>query len=332
MGERRILVLAVAMLLVAIGLFAYLVVTPPGGPGGEGEAPGPVRLPLWVKGQYWLYSFRTPEVEYTTARVVVADMDARNYQLGISTLLDAQRHAVLNYNPMLGRVGRDNLSIYEKGEPKSVLTFPLTQGKRWTFSLLGVEGFEARVADMQRTRFPDAGDTVLVKITASASSGDSLNYSYDSSAGWLRSFEWRGPSGEENLVMTLLHAGAGYTGQAYFVRGVDLYAKELSSSRGAPDVELYDSFVDRGHPTWGPFDTLIYYYRATTGSRSNIAVTITAHTGATVRALRVDSEEHQSGLGTMESSAGEWGVALLLQGDCCLRLLIAGGITYTWSV
>ncbi len=332
MVGRRALALAVALLLIAIGLLAYLLATPPSRPGGGGEAPGPVPLPIWVKGQYWLYSFRTPEVEYTTARVVVADMDARNYQLGISTLLDAQRHAVLNYNPMLGRVCRDNLSIYEGGKPKPVLEFPLTEGKRWTLSLLGVESFEARVAKMQRASFPDVGRTVLVSVTARAPSGDSLNYSYDSSAGWFRSLEWRGPSGEERLVMTLLSAGLGYTGQAYFVRGVDLYAKELSSSRGAPDVELYDSFVDRGHPTWGPFDTLIYYYRATTGSRSNIAVTITAHTGGVVRALSVDSEEHQSGLGTMESSAGEWGVAILLQGDCTIRLLVAGGITYGWSV
>ncbi|MEM4728172.1 MAG: hypothetical protein QXH42_00215 [Thermoplasmata archaeon] len=325
--------LLVLVLLLIVGLMlGFLIATPPELFHESEAQPGPVGLPTWIKGQYWLYSFRTPDVDYTTARVVVADIDASNYQLGISTLLDAQRHAVLNYNPMLGRVGIANLSIYEKGEPKSVLVFPLTKGKIWHFSLLGVEEFEARVVAMERMCFSDVGRTTLVVIQARAASGDTLNYSYDSAAGWFRTMEWRGPAGEELLMMTLLSTGTGYKGEAYFVRGVDLYDRELNSSRGAPEVELYDTFIDRGHKTWGPFDTLVYYYRATTGSRSNIVVTITAHTDAVVRTLRIDAEEHQSGLGTMQSSAGEWGVGFILQGDCTIRLRIAGGITYVWNV
>ena len=44
--------------------------------------------------------------------------------VGISSEKEAQRHAVVNHNPFLGRVTFDQLSVYENGEPQRVFNFP----------------------------------------------------------------------------------------------------------------------------------------------------------------------------------------------------------------
>ena len=96
----------------------------------------------WQIGQWWLYTFSTPEWEDDSARLVVAEDDAEEgtaYMLAISSEREAKRHAVLNHNPFLGRITHDNLSAYENGEPQSVLNFPLELGKSWSFTLLGID-------------------------------------------------------------------------------------------------------------------------------------------------------------------------------------------------
>ena len=56
----------------------------------------------WQVGQWWLYTFSTPEWEDDSARLVVAEDDAEDgtaYMLAISSEREAKRHAVLNHNP-----------------------------------------------------------------------------------------------------------------------------------------------------------------------------------------------------------------------------------------
>ena len=75
----------------------------------------------WQVGQWWLYTFSTPEWEDDSARLVVAEDDAEDgtaYMLAISSEREAKRHAVLNHNPFLGRITHDNLSAYENGNPQ----------------------------------------------------------------------------------------------------------------------------------------------------------------------------------------------------------------------
>jgi hypothetical protein len=100
--------------------------------------PDQIALPNWEKGRYWTYSFKTPEIEDVVSRIVVASCDEIEYQVGVSSRTDAQRHGVLNYNPMLGRVLKDDLGIYESGTPQSLFSFPLKRGKQWSFSLFGI--------------------------------------------------------------------------------------------------------------------------------------------------------------------------------------------------
>ena len=88
-------------------------------------------LPDWQIGDQWLYTFVTPQFGEDSARLVVADVreDDGLFMLGISSEGEAQRHAVINHNPFLGRVTMDGLSVYENGEPQPVFNFPWTVGK-----------------------------------------------------------------------------------------------------------------------------------------------------------------------------------------------------------
>lgn len=328
---KRWLTVIIVVALVIVSFASGYLLSSPGALWGD-DTPGPIKLPQWQKGQFWVYAFSTPEIENTVAKIVVADIDSSDYHLGISNRLDAQRHAVLNYNPMLGRVTLDNLAIYEKGVPQTVLLFPLELGKTWKFDLVGYDGVTAKVVSIERSNIPGEGGTTLVWIEAKATSGAMIKYTYDSSAMWIRSMTVETSMGEETLRMTLVSHGIGYKGDAYFVRGVDLYDKAFSSSRGQPDVELYDTFIDSGHPNWGPFDQLIYYYRVSTGGTSNGVMTIRDHSTTNVVRKTFGPSTDEGGLGSVDSNAGEWGVTITLQGDCDLHLMIAGGIEYSWVV
>ena len=70
-----------------------------------------------------MYTFITPEFGEDNARLVVADIREEDglFMLGISSEGEAQRHAVINHNPFLGRVTMDGLSVYENGDPQPVL-------------------------------------------------------------------------------------------------------------------------------------------------------------------------------------------------------------------
>ena len=74
-----------------------------------------VEKPGWQIGDWWLYTFETAQFGEDTARLVVTEIrdDDGLYMLGISSEREAQRHAVINHNPFLGRVTIDELSVYE---------------------------------------------------------------------------------------------------------------------------------------------------------------------------------------------------------------------------
>ena len=98
-----------------------------------------VEKPGWEVGDWWLYTFETAQFGEDTARLVVTEIqeDEGLYMLGISSEREAQRHAVVNHNPFLGRVTTDSLSVYENGEQQQVFNFPWKQGEEWRFTLLG---------------------------------------------------------------------------------------------------------------------------------------------------------------------------------------------------
>ena len=108
MGEVRALALGVLLLATSLSGCAGLSNT--GGGGGSSQS---MEVPAWETGDWWLYTFSTPAYSDDTARLVVAstsEEDGTAYMLGISSLTEARRHAVLNHNPFLGRMPHHGLS------------------------------------------------------------------------------------------------------------------------------------------------------------------------------------------------------------------------------
>lgn len=298
----------------------------------DGSVPDEISAPSWEAGKFWTYSFKTPEIEDVISRIVVASDDGTDYQVGVASRIDAQRHAVLNYNPMLGRITLEDLSIYEKGIPQPLFSFPLEKNKEWSFSMFDIEEFNARIINVRSVDLPTSGKTVLVEIQASSSAGEKLTYSYDNSAKWVRSLIFEDSSGNILLDMTLVSYGKGFTGEVYFVRAVDLFDEEYISSRGSPDIDFYNSFLDQGHPDWGPFDYLVYYYDVLTGDNSGGVVTVTDPASESTMKRAFGPNTFERALGTIPSESGEWKVTVVISGESYLRLRIAGGIEYIWTV
>ncbi|UCG70076.1 MAG: hypothetical protein JSV09_03405 [Thermoplasmata archaeon] len=294
--------------------------------------PGEISAPAWEAGKYWTYSFKTPEIDDVISRIVVASDDGRDYLVGVASRLDAQRHAVLNYNPILGRITMGNLSIYEKGIPQPLFSFPLKKNSQWTFSMFDVDGFNAKVISIRSVNLPISGSTILVGIEATAPSGELLLYSYDTSAEWIRSFAFQDSSGTTLLGMTLVSYGKDFNGKVYFVRAVDLFDEEYISNRGSPDIDFYNSFFDQGHPEWGPFDYLVYHYDIHTGDSSGGTITVTDPASESTMKRIFGPNTFERTLGTIPSESGEWKVTVILSGESYLRLRIAGGIEYIWTV
>ncbi len=294
--------------------------------------PSEISAPNWEYGKYWTYSFKTPEIEDVISRIVVASDDGTDYLTGVASRLDAQRHAVLNYNPMLGRITMDNFSVYEKGIPQPLFSFPLRKNSQWTFSMFDVEEFKARVISIRSVDLPTSGHTILVNIEATAPSGELLTYSYDSSANWIRSLVFEDFSGNVLLDMTLVSYGMGFVGEVYFVRARDLFNEVYTSERGSPAIDLYNSFLDQGHPDWGEWDYLVYYYEVITEENSGGTLTVADPLSKEAMKRVFGPNTFESTLGTIPSESGEWKVTVVLGGESYLRLRIAGGIEYIWTV
>ncbi len=290
--------------------------------------PEKISAPTWGKGQYWTYSFKTPEIEDVVSRMVVASVGDDNYDIGVASRIDAQRHGVLNFNPMLGRITVEDLSVFEKGIPQPIFSFPLKEKKEWTFSMFDINDFKAKVVSIKKMDLPSSGETIIVEISASSPGGDSLTYTYDRSAEWVNSLVLKDNSGEPQLEMNLISHGSGFAGSVYFVRGVDLMKHDYSS----PVVDVQNTLIE-GHPEWGPFDQIIYHFEVLTEANSGGTLVIKDPTTTTEAMRRVfGPNTFESSLGTIPSDSEQLSVSIALTGESYLNLRIAGGIEYSWVV
>jgi len=284
--------------------------------GDDGDGAGAIAAPAWETGQWWTYAVVIPEAEVVTT-MVIGDVDETDYHLGSSRLVDAQRHAVLNHNPALGRIRVADMALYEKNEPQLLLQFPLETGASWNFSLFGVERFDATI-----TAVVDGRATTV----AESPSGDRLEYVYHRASGWLTSFV-HSEAGGELLRMTLVEAGTGYSGEAWFCRGGDLYEGEFSG----PDFEFYDTaFANDGHVRYGPWSYVVYWLEEDIRSGSGELV-LRDHDGAQLTRVYAPGNSHQ-GLGVVTGASGNWTLQVSLSGNADVRLVVAGAIEYGWTL
>ena len=316
---RAALSMALSVLLMATALSGCTSIS--GIVGGSDS----VEVPVWEVGDWWLYTFSTPDYTDDTARLVVASVseeDNTSYMLAISSLIEARRHAVLNHNPFLGRMTHEDLSAYENGVARTVMDFPLDEDKTWEFTLFSTE-WSSSVRGV-------SGNSVT--IGAFADDGSQLEYVYDGDVGFFSAFFWTDASGVEQMRMMLADSGEGHTGDVYFVRGGDLYSDEWEDT--GPDIEIRDTFFVGDHPSDGEWDEMIYFLDAECGGGSS-SITLTLRDHASLSALeRIwgPGASESGTLGTIPYPSEEYTLTLTFTGNTYLRLMIAGGITSSWSL
>ena len=288
--------------------------------GGDNE----LDVPEWEVGDWWLFTFTTPEFYDDSARLVVATVDEEEggtaYMLGISSEEEARRHAVLNHNPFLGRITHSTLGVFENGFEQPVLSFPLPSNS-WTFVLFDV--------DWEASSTLEGG---MAYVTASGSDGGVLTYAYDESVGFITSFVRKDSDGLELLRITLAQSGTGHTGEVHFMRGKDLLSRDYENS--GPNGEVEDSFLVQDHPNDVSWDEMIYLMSASAGGGgSTITMTLRDHTSSSVLERFWGPGSSESGtLGTIPSPSGEYTLTASFTGQTELSIMIAGGIGYSWSL
>ncbi|MCP2502462.1 MAG: hypothetical protein NLN66_00175 [Candidatus Thalassarchaeaceae archaeon] len=284
-----------------------------------------ISVPEWELGDNWLYTFSTPDYSDDTTKLVVATTDIEEngtaYMLAISSIGEARRHAVLNHNPFLGRITHDDLSPFENGMSQTVLDFPLSRNKAWSFSLFGND-WNAIVTSV---------DSSIASIRATANDGSSIDYIFDGNIAFFSSFIWTDSEGVIQLKMKNADNGVGHTGDVYFVRGGDLYSNNWYNT--GPDAEFVDTFFVSDHPRDGEWNEMIYFLDASCGGGSTISLTLRDHTSVSaLERLWGPGAEETGTLGTIPYPSEEYTLTATFTGNTHLRILLAGGITYSWNL
>ena len=314
MKDRRIIVLAFSVILLGTSFGGCL-----GDRLLSDGDPVSISAPIWNKGYYWEYAIKTADIEISTTMIVAVDDDSDDYYIGTASLIDAKRHAVLNYNPALGRVQMSDFSIYENNIAQLIFDFPLEKNKEWSFSLYGKDGFAATVVDIQADR---------ADIVATHSDGVRIEYNFDVDTKWINSFVFTESNGETILEMQLAKHGNDYTGNSYFCRGGDLYDEEFIG----PDFGYYDTeFANEGHERYGPWNYVVYYLEAEIGSGSGELI-LRDHDSTNILVETFSPGNSKNELGTVMGTSGNWTLEISLSGDADVRIRIAGAIEYSYAV
>ena len=279
-------------------------------------------LPQWEVGDQWLYTFITPQFGEDSARLVVAEIDNESgvYRLGISSEREAQRHAVINHNPFLGRVTLDGLSVYENGEPQQVFSFPWTVGDTWSFTLLGQDW----------TASTDSITNGNVRVTATSAEGHELSYTFSGSKEFMESFVWRDGDGVRQLRMDLNAARTGYSGDVFFYRAGDLIDRLYEEN----DQEVYDTFLDEGHSSEGDWNTLVWYLDVEISQGGSGSLSMKDHAGASPLTRAWGSGATEKGaIGTIPSNTGEYSLTVTVRGPgSFVHLRVAGALVFQWTL
>ena len=281
-------------------------------------------LPVWEIGDQWLYTFITPEFGEDSTRLVVADVREEDgqYMLGISSEGEAQRHAVINHNPFLGRVTIDGLSVFENGEPQPVFNFPWEVGSTWDFRLLG-QDWSARTDSIYN------GEVI---VSATSSDGHTLDYVFSGRQGFIKTLKWTNDEGNDNLRMKLNLKDTGFSGDVFFYRAGDLHDNLYEEN----DQEIYDSFFDEGYSPNEAWDTLVWYLDVEIddkGGSGTLTISDQQDGSSPLSRAWGSGATEKGSFGTIPSKTGEHRITLTLQGETSfVHLKVAGALVRSWTL
>lgn len=281
-----------------------------------------VEKPGWQIGDWWLYTFETAQFGEDTARLVVTEIrdDDGLYMLGISSEREAQRHAVINHNPFLGRVTIDDLSVYENGDQQPVFNFPWTAGDTWEFTLLG-EYWSAETT---------GSTNGMAVVKATSESGHSIEYHFDGNHGFIDYFEWMNEDDELQFRMTLTNTGNDYNGDVWFIRATDLKDRVFE---GPIDGEVTDTFVDSGHPSGIDFNYYVFYIDVAMPQGGTGTLSVKDHVGNSILTRTYTAGTQSQELATIPSRTDEYTLEVTLTGgQSSIHFMIAGGIENYWEL
>jgi len=201
-----------------------------------------------------------------------------------------------------------------------VFQFPWSSESDWTFTLLG-QTWDASVQSIKNG---------VVSVVATSSDGHTLAYQFDTDVGFISSFVWSDDEDVEQLNMVLTQHKFGYTGDVFFYRARDLLDQTYTGS----DTDLYDSFIDSGHPDGSEWDVLVWYIDASIAQGGSGALVMKDHLGASPLTRTWGSNAQERGaLGTIPSVSGEYGVTVSLRGQSSmLHFKVAGAVTFQWTL
>ena len=268
-------------------------------------------LPEWQIGDQWLYTFITPEFGEDSTRLVVADIreDDGLFMLGISSESEAQRHAVINHNPFLGRVTMNGLSVYENGDPQPVFNFPWEVGNTWEFRLLS-QDWSANTDEIYDGE---------VKVSAISSEGHELSYIFSGRQGFLKSLLWTDNEGVDRLQMNLVQKQTGYSGDVFFYRAGDIHDNLYEEN----DQEIYDTFLDEGYSPNEAWDTLVWYLDVEISQQGGSgSLSIKDHQGASPLTRAWGAGATEKGSITVSVRGG----------DSFVHLKVAGALVRSWTL
>ena len=309
-----------SLLMVSVSLTGCLGIGE--GSGSEEFVVDEVEKPGWQVGDWWLYTFETAQFGEDTARLVVTEINEEEelYMLGISSERDAQRHAVINHNPFLGRVTIGALSVYENGDQQPVFNFPWNNGDTWEFTLLG-EYWSAETT---------GSTNGMAVVKANSDSGHTLEYHFDGRHGFLDFFEWKNQEGELQFRMTLTGTGDSYSGEVWFIRATDLKDRLFE---GPIDGEATDTFVDNGHPSGIDFDYYVFYIDAALIQGGSGTLNVKDHTSNSILTRTYTAGTQSQELATIPSQSDEYTLEVTLTGgQSSIHFMIAGGIENYWQL
>lgn len=216
----------------------------------------------WILGQTWDYELSIDgESLGTTKLVYYDDQDPDgtgrpvHYMVGTPTRDEALRHAIFSENPMIGRVHRVLYSPHESGDHADMFHFPLCDGSSWTTVFYG-ETFSltARNATVDTPAGPDQG----FLIEGSSAGGSTLALSYSPNVQWFTFIDLDRADGSA-VDLQLAATGAGYNGEAFFLRGQNDETVRLSTTNPAPQAGgaiTETGTISRQDGGDGPYDTV----------------------------------------------------------------------------